>query len=90
MSGFLDQSEIDRLQYELAVLTSKKQLALEAKDKIKTMYFDIVKAPLMSSLENLDEIREAINQMEIHIKQDSKYKDSLFSLKASYQKRTHG
>jgi hypothetical protein len=87
MADFLDQDAIDRLQYELAVIGSKKQLASDAKDKIRSMYFDIVKTPLVSALDSLEEIYKVISKIDAYIKQDSPYTGSFFKLKASYYKR---
>lgn len=87
MSGFLDQSEIDRLEVELVQLNVKKELAESAKEKVRVMYYDIVGSPLFTSLDTLEEIGKAINDMDIRIKPDSKYSLAFINLKSSYLKR---
>lgn len=87
MAEFLDQSEIDRLEYELVTLGAKKENARLALDKIKEMYYDIVKMPLFSNLDSLEEIGECISKMDSKIQPNSKYSDSFIRLKASYLKR---
>lgn len=87
MSGFLDQSEIDRLEVELVQLNAKKELAESAKEKVRVMYYDIVGSPLFTNLDTLEEIGKAINDMDIRIKPDSKYSLAFINLKSSYLKR---
>lgn len=87
MASFLDQDEIDRLQYELLNIRAKKEKAQDAKDKVKEMYYDIVKTPLYSNLESLDEIGTCIDKLSQHIVLKSKYYDDYMRLKTSYLRR---
>lgn len=87
MSGFLDQTEIDKLEAELVQLNVKKSKADSAREKVKAMYYDITSTPLFSELKTLDEIGQAINDMDIRIKPNSKYSVAFINLKSSYLKR---
>lgn len=87
MSGFLDQSEIDKLQYELAILDQKVEKSKTAKDKIRKMYFDTIKHNCPNNMETLDEIGIVINDINMKIGNASKYYESFNTLKNSYSKR---
>lgn len=87
MSSFLDQSEIDKLQMELASLDEKKTRASSAKQKIRTMYYDILKNGCPNDLNTLDEIGIIINNINAEIIPSSKYYDSFNKLKYSYMDR---
>lgn len=87
MADFLDQAEIDRLQYELVAIGAKKEKAHNCVDKIKEMFYDTVKMPLFSNLDSLEEIGECINKLESYIKRESKYYASFLLLKSRYLKR---
>ena len=87
MPSFLDQDAIDALQEKLSSLSSLQEDANNAKDKIAVMYYDLCKTPLRSKLDTLDEIGNTIDEMEKHLKYDSKYAESFFMLRNSYIKR---
>lgn len=87
MSSFLDQSEIDRLQMELANLDAKKDKANTAKQKIRTMYYDILKYGCPNNMDSIDEIGIVVNDINAKIMPSSKYYDSFNKLKYSYMDR---
>ena len=87
MSGFLDQDEIDRLQRELEFLSEKKEKAITAKEKVKKMYFDIVKYRCPNDMSSLDEVGTVINDINMKIETSTKYYESFVLLKNSYSKR---
>lgn len=87
MASFLDQDEIDRLQYELLNIGVKKEKAQNAVDSIKEMYYDTVKMPLYSTLGSLEEIGECIDKLSQHIVLTSKYYEAYMRLKTSYLRR---
>ena len=87
MSGFLDQSEIDRIQQELAGLSHKKDLAESAKDKIRNMYYDTIGYPINSAFDSLEEIGRCVTDVGLSIQSNSKYFQSFNILKSSYLKR---
>ena len=87
MSSFLDQSEIDRLQMELASLDEKKSRASTAKQKIRTMYYDILKYGCPNNMDTIDEIGSIVNDINSKIMPSSKYYDSFNKLKYTYLDR---
>ena len=87
MSIFLDQDAIDRLQYELNELSSKKGKAQDAIDKVKEMYMHCVRLPLLSDLSTLQEIGACIQRIYEVIRNDSPYYGTFCMLKLSYEKR---
>lgn len=87
MSGFLDQSEIDKLQYELAILDEKVEKSKTAKEKIRKMYTELIRHNCPNNMDNLDEIGVVINDINMKINNSSKYYDSFSNLKYSYSQR---
>lgn len=87
MADFLDQDEIDRLQYELSVISRKKDLSVTAKEKVKAMYLEPVKSICPNELSSLNEIGLCINNINMKITSQSKYYDSFIKLKISYSRR---
>lgn len=73
MAEFLDQEAIDKLQYELSLFEPKIELSKTAKDKIRLMYFELFKYPLLNPLSNLAEIGRAIKDLSSVIQEDSRY-----------------
>lgn len=63
MSEFLDQAEIDRLQFALSEVTAKKEKAVSAIQKVKQMYFTVVKQYCESELETIDETGKVISEI---------------------------
>lgn len=87
MSEFLDQSEIDRLQFALSEVTAKKEKSYNAIQKIKQMYFTVVKQYCESELKTMDEIGKCISEIGNYIKPNNEYYQSFAMLKNSYLKR---
>lgn len=87
MAEFLDQEAIDKLQHELSLFGPKIELANSAKAKIRLMYFEVIKQPLLNPLSNLVDIGRAIKEMSSEITTSSQYYNSFNLLKLSYIKR---
>lgn len=89
MAEFLDQEAIDKLQYELALAGPKIELAKSAKDKIRLMYFEITKHPLVNPLDSVADIAHLIKVLSTVIDSTNKYYSSFMLLKNSYIRRGH-
>lgn len=87
MAEFLDQDAIDRLQHELSLYGPKMELANSAKSKIRLMYFEVFKYPLLNPLGNLTDIGRAIKDLSTEITESSQYYSSFTLLKNAYIKR---
>lgn len=87
MAEFLDQDAIDKLQYELSIVGPKIDKSNSAKDKIRLMYFELFKYPLLNPLSNLTEIGRAIKEISTIIQENSQYYYSFNLLKTTYIKR---
>jgi hypothetical protein len=88
MSEFLDQSEIDRLEFALSEITVKKEKSISAIQKIKQMYFTIVKQYCENKFDSLEDIGNVITVIGNYIKQNNEYYSSFIMLKNSYLERT--
>lgn len=87
MSQFLDQDEIDRLQYELVQINSKKEKSISAKEKIKDMYYNILNKYCNHNLDTIENIGQCINEINSQMKTSSEYYQSFTMLKNSHTKR---
>jgi len=87
MAVFLDQDAIDRLEYELSIVSARNDLAKKARDKLKIMYLDVTKQHLDGPLLTLLEIRNVITVLSSVIQSDNRYYQSFMLLKKTYIKR---
>ena len=85
--SILEQDEIDKLQRELANLDQRKDLALRAREKIRTMHLEILGSACLSDLETLEDIGALISRLDSKILPSTKYYESFSKLKQSYFKR---
>ena len=85
--SILEQDEIDRLQQELVNIENLKQLALRAREKIRSMHLSVLTYPCLSELKTIEEIGDCINNIGSKITRQNKYYDSLNMLKQSHQRR---
>lgn len=87
MAEFLDQDAIDRLERELSLAGPKFELAQKAKDKIRLMYYDVTKHPLLNPLDTLTDVCHLIRILSSCIQNDNKYYLSFMLLKNTYIRR---